>query len=79
MMIVLRRPVESALRALIAMVDDVLGLACGERHVERVEHDTGLEIGGESPADDAPGPCVQHDRQEQEAGERGHEGDVDDP
>lgn len=31
------------------------------------------------PAADTPGQCVQRHGQEQEAGERGHEGDVGDP
>jgi hypothetical protein len=32
------------LRALIAMMDDILGLAGSKRHIKGVEHDAGLEI-----------------------------------
>ena len=78
-MLVLRRPVESALRTLIAMVDDVLRLAGGERHVERIEHDAGLQIGREGPSDDPARPGIHDDGQEQESGERGHEGDIGHP
>ena len=75
----LRRPVESALRALIAMVDDVLGLAGGKRHVESVEHNPRLQVAREGPSDNPARPCVHDDGQEQEASERGHEGDVGHP
>lgn len=64
------------LRALIAMMDDILGLAGSKRHIKGVEHNAGLEISREGPANDPARPCIEHNRQEQEACERRNEGDI---
>src|SRR5271155_46145 len=77
--IVLRRPLESALRTAIRMMDDVVGLSGYERHVESVEHDAGLQIGREGPSDDPARPGVENDREVEKAGQRRQEGDVGHP
>lgn len=59
--LVLRRPVESALRTAIGMMDDVLWPTRGERHVEGVENDARLQVRREGPADDAAGPSIEDD------------------
>jgi hypothetical protein len=48
-------------------VDDVIGLAGSNCHVEGVEHDAGLQIGRESPSDDASRPGVENDREVEKA------------
>ena len=60
---VLRRPLESAQRTAIRMMDDVVGLSGHERHVESVEHDAGLQVGREGPSDDPARPGVENDRE----------------
>src|SRR6202140_5309565 len=39
--VVLRRPVDSALAALVAMVDDVLGPTLANSHLHRIQHQFG--------------------------------------
>jgi hypothetical protein len=57
-------------------VNDAFGPPHGERHVESVEDKARFEIVGERPADDAPGPSIEHDGKEHEARHGGHEGGV---
>jgi hypothetical protein len=60
---VLRRPAESTLAAVVAVVDQPgPWLALGDRHVEGVQHEFGAEVVGHGPADDPAGEAVQHDR-----------------
>jgi len=61
------------------MMDDPVGPPLAQRHVERVEHEVGLEVRRHRPAHDAAAEHVEHDREEQEAGPRRHVGDVRDP
>jgi hypothetical protein len=77
--IVLRRPLESALRTAIRMMDDVVGLSGHDRHAESVEHDAGLQVGREGPSDDPARPGVENDRKGEKAGQRRQEGDVGHP
>ena len=51
-----RRPVETALRALIAVVDDVLGPALAHGHLEGVEHQRGREVVGHRPPREPQAP-----------------------
>jgi hypothetical protein len=44
-------------------MDDIFGLSGGKRHVENVEHNTGLQIGREGLSDDASRPGVEDDRE----------------
>ena len=50
------------------MMDDVVGLARAQRHVQRRQHEIGRHRLAECPADDAPAPDVEHDGQVDEAG-----------
>jgi hypothetical protein len=62
----LRRPVESALIASVAVVDqlDVGARAASvERHPERVEDEIGAHVAGALPADDHPAVGVEVRRQ----------------
>ena len=61
------------------MMNDVVGLSGLKRHVESVEHDAGLQIGREGPADDPARPGVENDREVEKAGQRRQEGDVGHP
>jgi hypothetical protein len=63
----LRRSLELRLRALVRVVDHRGGSALFERHIQRVEHEIGLEVVLHRPADDASAPRVDDDREEQEA------------
>ena len=58
------------------MMDDAVGLSGHERHVESVEHDTGLQIGREGPSDDPARPGVENDCEVEKAGQRRQEGNV---
>jgi hypothetical protein len=49
------------------MMDDVVGLSRRQRHVERVEHDLGLQVGRERPPDDPARPGVENDGEIEEA------------
>src|SRR6266581_4595378 len=53
----LRRPLESALAAAVAVVHELdvsAAAAQAERHLERIEHEIGAHVRGELPADDHP-------------------------
>lgn len=63
----LRRPVETALRTLIGMVDDVTRLALPDRHVHRVDDELGLEVVTHCPSDNPAAEGIKDDRQIQEA------------
>ncbi len=64
------------LRALVAMMDDVLRPSLLERHLEGVEHEFGTQVVGHGPTDDAPAADVQYHRQVQEARPGRHVGNV---
>jgi hypothetical protein len=50
---VLRRPVESALAAVVAVVHQAgIGVALGDGHVEGVQDELGAQVVGHRPADD---------------------------
>jgi hypothetical protein len=50
---VLRRPLESALAALIGVVDQTgVGLSARDRHVQCVDDEIGAHVIGDAPADD---------------------------
>ena len=51
------------LRALVAVMNDLIGSTLLERHVERIEHEVSLQIRLHGPADDASAPRVDHNRQ----------------
>jgi hypothetical protein len=59
--------------------DDGPRLALRHGHVERVEDDVRRERRRHRPADNATAPCVEDDREVQEAGPRRHVRDVGDP
>jgi hypothetical protein len=56
----LRRPVESALPALIGVMDHVARTTAREGHVERVEYQLRAQVRRHRPADDAAAPGVNH-------------------
>lgn len=64
----LRRPVESALRALVAVMDHVRGPTLSDRHVHRVEDELRLQVRPHGPADDPTGERIEDDRQRQKPG-----------
>src|SRR5216684_3685082 len=57
--VVLRRPVDSALTSLVAVVDDVAGLPLADRHLQHVQHQFGAEVVRHGPADDLAAPSVR--------------------
>ena len=57
----LRRPVESALRAVVAVDHDAFGLAVLDRHPERVDDQVGCLRRVDRPAHDTPGERVEDD------------------
>jgi hypothetical protein len=60
----LHRPLEPGLAAVVSVVNQSWsGLALGDRHVERVQHQLGAQVVGHRPADDPAGEAVQHDRE----------------
>jgi len=72
----LRRPVESALAALVAVVNDVAGAALRDGHVQRREHQFGIDALSYRPAHHPTAPDIEHDRQVHESGPGRHEGDI---
>jgi hypothetical protein len=65
---VLRRPVESALAAVIGMVHQAGGrLALADGHIEGVQDQFGAQVVGHRPAHDPAGEAVQHHGQVQPA------------
>src|ERR1035437_6044124 len=59
---VLRRPVEPALNASVAMDDGVIGeLACGDRHPESVRNERRGLCAVDRPADDLTAEGIKHD------------------
>ena len=61
------------------MVDDALGLALLQRHVQRREHQLGGHLLTDGPAHDAPAPRVEYDGQVDESSPGGHVGHVGNP
>src|SRR5271169_3653935 len=76
---VLRRPVDSALAALVAMVDDFLRPTLANRHRHRVQHQLGAQVVCHRPADDLAAPGVEHDGQIEKSCCCRHIGDIGDP
>jgi len=76
---VLRRPLESALATLIAMMNDIDRLALADCHLERVQHQFGAQVVGHRPADDLAAEGVQDHGQVQETGCSRHESNVSNP
>ena len=73
----LRRPLESALAALIGVMNRArVWATSGERHLERVDDQLGAEMVGHRPADDQPGEQVLDVREVQEPLPRRDVGDV---
>jgi hypothetical protein len=65
---VLRRPVESALAAVIGVVHQARrGVALADGHVQGVQDQFGAQMVGHRPAHDPAGEAVQHHRQVQPA------------
>jgi hypothetical protein len=61
---VLRRPVESALAAVVAVTDQACcGVALADGHVEGVQDEFGAQVVSHRPSDDATGERVQDHRQ----------------
>jgi hypothetical protein len=67
------------LAAPIRVVNHAGGPTLGQGHVEGVEHQVGLEMGGHRPAYDPSAVDVEYDREIEEAGPRRDVGDVGDP
>ena len=65
---VLRRPLEFTLAAVVCVMDDVLGAALGQRHLQSIQHQFRAQVQGHGPADDPSRPGVQDHGQKQEAG-----------
>ncbi len=62
-----RRPVETGLAALVAVVDDVPGPPLANGHLHRVQHQLGAQVVRHRPADDLAAPGVQDDSKVEEA------------
>jgi hypothetical protein len=76
----LRRPLEPALAAVVAVVDQPgRWLPLGDRHVEGVQDQVGAQVVGHRPADDPAGEAVQHDREVEPTLAGALLGDVGDP
>src|SRR3954469_18946526 len=78
----LRRSVESALHAPVAMVHEPAALdrpALVQGLLERVEHEAGVSAPRNSPADDAPGVSIDHEGHVDEARPGRDVGEVGDP
>ena len=67
------------LTAAIRMMDDGVGSALRERHVEGTEHQLGPQVRLQGPADDASRPDIEHAGEVEQAGPRRDVGDVGDP
>jgi hypothetical protein len=77
---VLRRPVESALTALVAVVNHPgLGATLVQCHRQSIGHQLGAHVLGHRPADDPAGEHIQHHRQVHEALPGRHVRDVGGP
>ena len=61
----LRRPVESALAALVRTVDDPSGRAAVQSHVERCKHQIGRHLHAKGPAHHLAAAGIGHDGQVQ--------------
>ena len=61
------------------MVDDGLGTALLEGHVESVQDQAGAQVVGHGPPDDAPAEGIEHDGQVEEPGPGRDVGNVGDP
>ena len=57
-------------------MDDGFRLSLPERHIQRLEHQLGAQMGRHRPANDAAAPGVHNDREIQEAGPRTDVSDV---
>src|SRR6266511_6210302 len=78
--LVLRRPVERGLRALIGVVHESGGgTASGDGHLERVDDELGPAVGSHRPADDATAVAVDDRGQIEPALPAAHVLDVGDP
>ena len=75
----LRERVRRVLAALVAVMDDLLGAAPRQRHVQRIEDQLGTQMRGHRPADHPASEHIDHDGEEHEAGPGRHTGDVGDP
>jgi hypothetical protein len=60
------------LRALVRVVDDILRPARCQRHVQRIEHELGVQGRRHRPADDAAAERIECDGQVEEARPRGY-------
>ncbi len=67
------------LRSLIGVMDDAIGSALPERHVEGIEHEAGAQVVGHGPADHAPAEDIQHDGEIKEPGPGRDVRDIGDP
>lgn len=67
------------LRALVAVMNDIVGSALVQRHVQGIEHEVGFQVRLHGPADHSVTPRIDDDRQVQEAAPGRDIGDVGDP
>ncbi len=75
----LRRPLESALHAAVAVVDETAALnrpAIVKRLLQRIEHEAGMGSARHPPTDDATRIGVDHEGDIDEALPRRHVGEV---
>ena len=63
----LRRPVESALAALIGMQNDPASATLRQRHIERTQHQFRVQMIGHRPAYNTAAEHIEHDGQIQES------------
>jgi hypothetical protein len=64
----LRRPFESALAAMIGMMDHAARAALAEGHVEGLEDQLGTQRGLHRPTHDAPAEHIEHHGEIEKAG-----------
>jgi hypothetical protein len=76
---VLRRPVESALRPLVGVMNDVRRAPLRRRHVQGVEDDPGVQRVAHTPAHDAPAEDIEDNGEIEKARHRRDVRDVRDP
>ena len=67
------------LRALVGAVNDGLGPAIAQRHVEGAQHELGPQVRGHRPPDHAPAERIQRDGEVEEPGPGRNVGDVGHP
>ena len=72
----LRRPIESALASLVRVVNDALGFALLQRHVQRCEHEVCSHALAHGPTHDAAPPDVDDHGQVEEPHPGRHVGHV---